>query len=209
MITIIIVPVGVRQRRFSDISFLGSILDKRSLRREFRNLHPHSLLGGHGSEKMFLPERNNLTKELPRAGFEKDTFTKKKPYAVSIDEILDVDKRLPDMAEVEESLESVSKVSGVEGEVRNRAILYKPSLPDYKTLLPPSEKNITGGYLRVRLKIIVSPDGSIKAVENLQTSGYPEIDLMAIRHVKKWKFVPLSPERQQGLQEGVVLLEFK
>jgi len=209
MITIVIAPIGISETKFSDISFLGSILDKGLPRREFRNLRSYSQLGHHSPERLFTVEEGVLSREPSKGESAKDHFSKSRQQRAPIGELLDVDKRVPEIAGEELKTEATSRFSEIKGEVRDRAILYKPPMPEYENFLPDSLKAVSTRYLKVRLKVIIMPDGGVESVEKLQTSGYSEIDLMAIRHVKKWKFAPLNPASPQSTQEEIILLEFE
>jgi hypothetical protein len=43
----------------------------------------------------------------------------------------------------------------------------------------------------------------------MKSCGYPDIDLIAIRHMQKWEFAPLGPDKAKKNQEGIMLLELK
>jgi len=47
----------------------------------------------------------------------------------------------------------------------------------------------------------------VKAIDKLETTGYSEIDLIIIRYFEKWRFSPLSPDKLQEDQEGIISLK--
>lgn len=207
MFTIIIVPSGTGQRRLSRISFLGSILDDSSFKREFK-------VFGSGrqkrQDKVFLLSEKAAESQRRKINFDNDYFLRVKPYSSSIDELLVVEKKLPVEKEENLAVGPKKEASGVEGDARGRAILFKPPLTGIKVFGSGElEKDTVAPYYKIKLELVIAADGNVKSVENLQTSGYPELDLAAIRYVKKWKFEPLSPDRPQYDQGGMVLLELK
>lgn len=208
-VTIIIVPAGVSRQRVSDISFIGSILDTDSFHHEFRDWHALSGASYPKSSRLFFPANEKMSTKRLETCAGTDYFLKVKPYKVSIDEILETEKGLPAEIKKELSLESTDRSFEIEGEARRRAVLFRPPSPDCQGLISTQQKDIIGEYYKVRLKIIIAADGGVRAVEKLTSCGYPEVDLLAIRYVKKWSFAPLSPDKPQNDQEGILLLKFK
>ena len=89
----------------------------------------------------------------------------------------------------------------IKGEARDRMIIYKPDL-DKVTVLP---SDFNSDY-SATIKFKISSEGFIKYAECIISSGFSEIDQLAIRYVKNWQFVP-SPDEDD--QEGVVRVSFK
>jgi len=54
---------------------------------------------------------------------------------------------------------------------------------------------------------VITKDGTVKTADILETSGYPDLDLIAIRYVKQWKFIPLKPDQLQEDQEGIIQIK--
>ena len=88
----------------------------------------------------------------------------------------------------------------IKGEARDRMIIYKPDL--VKVTVLPSDFN---SDYSATIKFKISSEGFVKYAECIVSSGFSEIDQVAIRYVKKWQFVP-SPEDDQ---DGVVRVNFK
>jgi len=61
--------------------------------------------------------------------------------------------------------------------------------------------------LNIEIKFWVSPDGLVEHAEPLISCGYPEIDLLMVRYLDKWRFQPLAGDLdgEQG-QWGVARL---
>ena len=92
----------------------------------------------------------------------------------------------------------------VTGPISQRKILKKvlPQYPHWAI-----EKGICG-YLV--LKIWVSPEGKVEDnVEVIETSGYPELDNLAIKVIKEWTFEPLAENEKKEIQWGIIKFRFE
>lgn len=77
--------------------------------------------------------------------------------------------------------------SPIEGPAKYLNIVYKPKLPSVpRGLYSDSDEHI------VKLKFFVSENGIVRDVEPVISSGYTEIDFLAVRTLKKWRFSPKS-----------------
>ncbi|MFH1459294.1 MAG: energy transducer TonB [Candidatus Omnitrophota bacterium] len=85
-----------------------------------------------------------------------------------------------------------------------RSVLFKPELPEY-----PDWAKEWGHYFEVELKFLILPDGTVANVEKNTSSGYPELDEIGVRYIRKWKFVPLLIDQTQAEQWGTIKLVFK
>ena len=208
-VVIVIVPIAIRQRGFSDISFLGPVLDEGSFEAKFEDSGPYSVSQRHIHNKFILSPKKAEGSDKIDLSYGRDHFLNEKPYKESIDEILEAEKELPQQIEERKISEqnegpiaaAKAKDFQMEGEAKDRALIFHPPSPDYEGFA-----NIS---FNIKLKIIISADGNVKSVEILAISGEPEADLTAIRYVKKWKFAALSPDKPQKDQEGVLSLEIK
>lgn len=88
----------------------------------------------------------------------------------------------------------------IKGDARDRLIVYKPDLG--KVTVLPSDFN-SDFSANIRFKI--SKEGFVQYAECDTSSGFPEIDQAAVRYVRKWQFVPVAEDGQ----EGVVRVSFK
>lgn len=80
--------------------------------------------------------------------------------------------------------------SEIEGPAKYLNIVSKsrtPSVP--RGLYGDSDEHI------VKLKFFVSKNGIVRYVEPVISSGYTEIDFLAIRTLKKWRFAPKSDNK--------------
>ena len=93
--------------------------------------------------------------------------------------------------------ESLSKIdSSVSGTGSSRSVIYRPQPPKITTseTLPS-----------VKVKIWITPDGSVSKVELLTTTGDPEINSTVISYMKRWKFNKISSTE---LQWAIVTIKF-
>jgi len=88
----------------------------------------------------------------------------------------------------------------IKGQAKDRPVIYKPDLDRIVTL--PSDFN-SGFRASIRFKI--SKQGFVNYAECAVSSGFPEIDRIAMRYVKEWQFVPGIEDGQ----EGIVRVSFK
>ncbi len=90
----------------------------------------------------------------------------------------------------------------VEGPAGEREIIFKP-----KDLTIPRRLYSDVNEHLVKLKFFVSGNGIVYDVNPVISSGYPEVDLQAIRFVKRWRFSPLSKLEKDESAWGVVALK--
>ena len=206
-VTIVIMPASGAQKRFSDISFLGSILDENASIKELKvgRLRSNERLSS--SRELFILNKQDLYSERLDMHGERDYLSKSKPYKNSIDEILELEKKQPAITKEQTTSKPMDRDSEIEGEAKSRVILFKPPMPDCRQALFGQEGDIPQEYYKVKLRVLIGPDGNIKTADKLESSGYPEIDLIAMRYVKKWNFSPINPSSPQRDQEGIIFLE--
>lgn len=82
----------------------------------------------------------------------------------------------------------------IKGDAKDRAVMYKPDLNKITVL--PSDFN-SGFSANIKFKI--SKEGFVQYVECVTSSGFFEIDQAAMRYMRKWQFVPVKEEGQEGL----------
>ncbi|MBU1086049.1 MAG: energy transducer TonB [Candidatus Omnitrophica bacterium] len=90
----------------------------------------------------------------------------------------------------------------IKGELK-RSILIKPALPKY-----PEWAKALGNYFEVELKFLILADGTVGTVKKVTSAGYPELDEIGIRYIRKWKFMPLPEGAKPAEQWGTVKLVF-
>jgi len=90
----------------------------------------------------------------------------------------------------------------VSGAARNRKLLYKPELP-VKHILPTEFESDSS----VTVKFKISRHGFVEGPECITSSGSSEIDQMALRYIRKWQFAPVE-DVSEPAQEGMVRVVF-
>jgi hypothetical protein len=85
-----------------------------------------------------------------------------------------------------------------QGDLRTgkRKIIYAPEPPFFVKGLYGDDETIL-----VKVRALVSPEGNVKKTEPVTTTGYPQLDILAIKFVRSWIFEP----KKTGGDEWVVL----
>jgi len=171
-------PANIIEHRAS-ISFLGAILER---------IAPES-------EKPFVSRRillDNRAEDLRQEyhGF-MNTMADKREFAYSLDDGRVLEN--PGLSGKKESGRVKFSDFFIKGEARDRIIVYKPD-PGRPAIIP-SDFN---SDLSLDVKFRISRDGFVKYAECVTSSGFPEIDQIAVRHVRKWLFVPSVKDDQEG-----------
>lgn len=98
---------------------------------------------------------------------------------------------------------SLKRDSFISGEVKNREILHReyPAVPRWV-----EEKGIRA---EVVIRFVVNPDGEVgDKIFIEKTSGYGELDRLAVAALKKFLFVPLPLKMKQKEQSGTIIMGF-
>ena len=91
----------------------------------------------------------------------------------------------------------------IDGEARDRIVLYKPDLSKL-SVFPSSFSSNSNASIRFK----ISRHGFVEMPECAVSSGSSEVDQMAIRYIRRWQFVPHG-EGLEGGQEGLVWVKFE
>ena len=87
--------------------------------------------------------------------------------------------------------------------IEGRKVIYKP--------IHPLVYNVEYGgndVFKIKLKVFITPSGKVKMVEPINTTGYPEIDMIAVKYFRGWIFEPLIDSYDyDGWMEIEVLVE--
>lgn len=209
-IVIVISPASKGKERFSKINFIGAILDSNTLDfyREGKGLGQTKKAHNIVSE---LTVYDNSGSALPdkKLNVAKLESNISKPYVNSITEIIKESKGLP--ADIFMQTEKTGAVDSpqIKSEVATRQILFKPPKPAISRAFQMGKAPVKGEIFQIRLRFLVSPVGDVVFIEKVKSCGYPDVDLIAIRHMQKWKFAPLGQDKPRKNEEGIMLLELK
>jgi TonB family protein len=90
----------------------------------------------------------------------------------------------------------------IQGQLASRGI-KKAVYPKYPLW---AQKNGVEGT--IVLKLTVFPNGSVKSIQIIQTSGYTKLDQLAYQALLQWEFDPLPPNVIQINQTGIITFSF-
>jgi TonB family protein len=194
---------------FSDISFLGPILGEEVLisPRTLEKLQPIEKKNNKsfGVKKTVSYEDASPKTKLLAQNFFRDlaSSSNKSQTHTELSKMNLGSKTIPNLfsSSGKSSIKSSeSPLPLIEGPIRSRGIIYRPPLPKPKRWTERSNQ-----YTDAELKFLVSPEGKVLYVEKILSSGDPEVDLLWMRYIKRWRFLP---EHTNINQWGKIRLNF-
>lgn len=93
--------------------------------------------------------------------------------------------------------------SEIEGELKDRTVLSRPSEPIFPEEIDPSFRNS-----EVSIEFIVDASGVVGEAHVISSSGVPEIDLLWIRHLRQWQFAPKASDQMDRVENGKIKFRF-
>lgn len=196
-IGIVVTPSVRSNNAYQEVDFLGPILEKTAFDLmvdqaipKSETLYSSSVLL---SESTYLKPRGPRRRipEVPRPvvmskrfGFIRDHGRDKKEIPRYIAENIKNFVSKPDKEQL---------LLAVAGPARKREIIFKP-----KALAIPRGLYGDQEDYRLELKFFVASNGIVYDATPAVSSGYPEIDLEAIRFLKRWRFSPLNVSEDNG-----------
>lgn len=185
-VSIIFLPVGLKQKQYCSVYFLGSILRgpisfgqiHYDNKKHFVELPLEAVdqMKGHFSGRPYtsLPlERGFLN---PEGIIEVDAHLRQGPPS------LFEQRRISPVASAKEDYSGPS----LKNSSQQREIIFQPSFPEYPEWIGSQEFRASP----VIFKIYISGDGLVQEIINVQASGDPEIDVILARYIKRWRFAP-------------------
>jgi TonB family protein len=204
---VVVLPGKYKTRELTSVSFLGPILEKTALEIILVN-KPVAVTT---SYQRGLKYRHSFDKEakIYLRGEVRDG-AKEHISAHSenkIDKLLGMafseDKEIPNITGERSPQHVRMKSSGeIIGPIAEREVIYKPRKPQLPSWVTSSVP------FTLELEFLVSAQGEVKKVVPVVSSGDPEVDLLGVRYLKSWKFVPLA-QGFDGEQSGRIKLTFK
>ncbi len=190
-VNIVVLPAKFKVREFTSISFLGPILEKRALDIRTAN-KPGSAATNYESDLKGGREIHDVKSEAFQASdtVRKDISgrTEKRMNAalsMPFREVKDLPVAVRNIKKVSRG-ESRAKDTGISGPLAAREVFYRPAKP-----IVPGWINSNTPF-SLELKFFVTAQGDVKEVIPVVSSGNAEIDLLGIRYLKEWKFVPIA-----------------
>lgn len=196
-ITIVSLPQPLQYPRFSGISFLGALLDEPSFEVHVTQkpfLHTQAALPQRGIGRAGLYEFPGRTPDLLKADF----HFSEKAWDIST-EFLGFKKKNPLVLSRKEELEK-TEAPLLEGPAALRVLYYQPQIPELPKWIDPREVRSS-----LELRFWISPRGKVVSVEKFTSTGDPTLDLIGMRHLRRWQFNPKPTDREEW---GTVTLHF-
>ncbi|MEA3560329.1 MAG: hypothetical protein U9R31_00960 [Candidatus Omnitrophota bacterium] len=187
-------------KKYPAISFLGSILEESTFRTGLK-----LDLFKFGGRRGLIGDSLDLRSRFSGGGVElnrkKEIITRKQAGVLNKCKLVDLSSTLG-----EYSLTPPDYLPRVklEGPVKDRMVLYNPpfpSLPDWA-----SQHSLK---FNLQIKFWVSHQGIVRRTEPKISCGYPELDLLGMRYINKWRFESLPADYGQIGQWGVAKISLK
>ncbi len=171
----IINPGGIeRKHPYTRIEFLGSILRKTAFD-IMLDVNPVMIADyEYGLEG---PDDSYLEVEVSRIENVVGDFSRRRGSGMDSDVLgfLEGSKAVPDFH---------SKLKAFETDAERR-VIYKPEAPSFELGVYGDQKEF-----KVKIRVFVEANGSVKRTEPLATTGYPGLDQTAEKFVRSWIFEP-------------------
>ena len=201
-VNVIVLPGKYQTRDLTSVSFLGPILGKTVLEIMLANKpvavtprYQHGLKYKHSFEKR-LPLKDETTDEVKGhiAVYGEDNIGK--IYTAAFRK----NKEIPNITKRTKRRENYFQLeNGIVASTAKREVIYKPGRPRLPSWITPRTP------FTMELEFYVSVQGEVEEVIPVVSSGNPEVDLLAIRYLKGWKFAPLT---QTSSQDEVRRMKF-
>ena len=147
--------------------------------------------------KEYLKKKEDLfNPELPVPSLkDASDFTRLKDRAAEkvVERLLGTKEKMIQEKPLEENL-----LLGIKGPLTNRKVLEKPNLPQAKVKVEAE----------IELTLYVLPNGIVDRVIP-SVKGDAELERMAVRYLKQWRFAPLPKDQPQVEQWGTIPVKFK
>lgn len=215
---LVVAPKGFTLNEFPTTAFLGPILEQDSFRFDY-NFKPVFLVTPYKEDfafdrDVFQQRHDFLTaRSLPCSAFDKIKFKElklEKQVPGFVSNIIAENKDVPEV-NIPSLTMADSKAFKVRGDLASRRLLYRPVLPKLPEWALESSQSFS-----IDLKVFVSGDGVVRQVSRITTTGYTEIDLMAIKNARGLLFQPVAQYAPQPaaaannsldvLQEGEITI---
>jgi hypothetical protein len=203
MITVVVVPAGIRQKRLSDIYFLGSLVEKDIVPREYKGME------GITRRRVNVRIEPLFAGSQPVAGLADQArlvdHALRKDYDVSgMKALVETEKILPSLQPESFDKQSIFFDFHIDGQAGKRKILFKPPLPgDINSYLSGQGDNLNS-YYNISLDISITGRGEVLSLDIVETSGNTHIDLIMQEYIENWRFSSLEPDQEDDITQGVM-----
>jgi len=205
-ICIVVTPTVQPSNLYPEVGFLGPILEKTAFDLMVDEVTPQKETL-YAREALFVdniylkpkgPERKVVKQLIPDAVFDRFNFVLQDYVKDAKESPLYFASGIRSSYRKTFSGDSPPLVEGPAGE---RAIIFKPEAPTVS-------KGLYGeaSEYDIKLKFFVSGDGIVYEVEPVVSCGYPEIELEAVKSLKRWRFSSLSLVQKDKSTWGIVAI---
>lgn len=204
MVTIITVPTGLSFANYTKVYFLGPILKKTAFEFMLENspVHRETLY----RYPVIPPYTFEVKIESPIERPLKQTLEYEKPsmFKFSLKDIIKEDK-VTTSHFFKETFSVLSRSIGPRSPIGKRAIIFKPDkIPRVPIWITQDQESF-----KIKLEFTVSPQGNVKRVKPIVSSGYPQVDMIGMDYLKRWRFAPLQPSDKQKDHAGNIKIELR
>jgi hypothetical protein len=197
-INVVVLPSNFLFIKNTDVSFLGSFLNEIFVERlelkeadlQFsKKLKPSYMLETPKIEEAVIPPEISLPSYKDIIN-EKDFFTDTNPFIKKVN---------PEYAFISDNIPAQTENNLIGGDAGLRLLTAKQPFPIYSSI----NKNFKGVF-DVDIEFLVTPDGEVYFPKVMYSSGYFDIDQLAIGYTRHLKFNPLSLNQKQIDQKGLI-----
>ncbi|MFH1791634.1 MAG: energy transducer TonB [Candidatus Omnitrophota bacterium] len=193
-----------RQAVYTEVSFLGPILEKTAFEMMVEEYHPKAETLFRTSailEREYYLEVAGPGREDEKSRFARDSGVSDRGHvSVRKGEGRDFLRDKGIFYHIRER--GFNKF--IEGPARERMIISKPAMPVFSKKFLTDNENFTTVF-----RFVLSHDGTVELVEPVMSSGYPDIDTECMNYIRSWKFEPRRGDSAGEKDWGNVTLHIK
>lgn len=195
-VKIVSFPAKVNYPRFSDISFLGALLDEPNFEVHVTAkplVRVQSVMLQSPVSRFPVQESPEETGDLLKMALLSGTR-----WNIPT-EFLGLQKRNPTTFLTGEK-NVQNDFSSLSGSAASRILYYRPPLPELPKWIDPRDVRSS-----LELRFWISPRGKVVGIEKVTSSGDPTLDLIGMRYLRRWQFNPKTTDQEEL---GMVTLHF-
>lgn len=196
-INVVVLPNNLLFMKNTDVSFFGSFLNEVFVEKGRDNqtvfFTKPGLISSH-MLKLSKPDENLIALNNPQRYQniidERYFFTESKPF---------IKKNNPEYTFANENIARQEENKLIGEEARSRILFTKLPFPKYSKGYRDLE-----GVFEIDIDFLVTPNGEVYFPRIMRSSGYADIDRLAVDYVRRLKFNPLSLNQKQKDQRGII-----
>jgi hypothetical protein len=204
IVTIIILPAGISQKKLSEVYFLGSLLDKSLVGHESKSSEGFSRRDRGIITLNMTNDKNAVAANVFLINKERDIIIKKKNYNFREASVISMEKAIPGVQKniYDEPIMGVPDVKIISAV---RKILFRPPLSSLMREIARIQvkDNVSSRY-HLEISTFVDNSGVVKSVRTLKASGDEDIDTIMEDYMKNCRFEPF---KSNDIQESIVYID--